>query len=352
MKDNDVVGTFQQSHSLYKPYKPVSNAAANEFSSGSDMAPAATDGLNMVDYSGINQKSYDAIMGDKTGKYAGAVPAKVVAPEAAAPAVAPAAATPTTSAPSENMKDLKNLGAEAANQFVGTMQAKGNLKRNEYENDVKYFLEQGKYWFDKEQDLRPDIDKYMAMAPSAKESLQSSTLTGGKANDAVKWSQGPINQLVEKALTAGGNKDWEGVGEYTTNKALEGAVQGFMTNGWKGAVAGAVLQTVMAAFTYGGAIEEDKKNEEVWRQKAEQDLRDWTVARNRRIVANQNAAKEKQKSAVAANKNEKKLDSDMKRVRMIASRDAMKNMLTNAGSISLSRRNARLQRLGGMRNAA
>lgn len=261
---------------------------------------------------------FETILKDTTGKYIGSIPkigqnavlGKMYQPQ------------------KQNTGDSRFATiAKGVGEAVGEIsQANANLARTEYENDLRYWQDQGKYWFDPNADIKPELDEYLDAMPSSVESLMSGSMF---------IPDGLAEKLGDGAL---------GATAYIHAKAGEGAAKGASMGGWWGALVGAAIGGISGAFSWGGAKREDKKMKERARKEYEKRLKEWTVNRNKRIVAQKNASYQKQ----LALRNKSKQEQEMKEQKKLGSamdkRSRMEQVLQNAGSLSRKENLNRIQR--------
>lgn len=298
---------------------------------------------------GYDPEFINTLLDDTTDKYIGSVP-KIGGASKVGEINATITADGKTSPIS--VKEVAGTAAKQAGAAVAeTSQAMANLSRNEYESDIRSWLEKGKYWFDPNRDLKPDIDEFMAQMPSSTESLSQGTMTGGnldntKGGRAAHSVVEPTGFLLEKIVTAGGrNSEWKGAGEYIGNKAGQGAAAG-AGSGWQGAVIGAVIGMVEGIFTWGSAVAEDKKRKAEALAEYRRQLKEWTINRNKRLsqqanieYQNRMALTDKRKAAEKSGKAEKANNA-------ISRRNQIASLLMNSNNVSTQNRAQRLARWG------
>lgn len=193
------------------------------------------------------------------------------------------------------------------------VQADGTMRRNEYENDLRYWQEQGKYWFDPDADLRPDLEKYMSMMPSA---LESRGVLGDIANIATQTASG----------------------------AATGAQAGGGYGALIGAGVGGLIGAFQTIFGRSSARKEDEKNDARARAMYEKDLKDWTIKRLKRQQAQREARYEKQKAERAAVRDKTKAEAIEKAQRINQKRQQIAQAIMSAGKLGEANRKARMER--------
>lgn len=311
-----------------------------------------------VSYGDLNRETLYTIMNDQTGKYIGSKPTSAKLQDTTSQAYQsgqiPSAGqlAPDTKKTPVIGDVAKTAGTEVGKAVLDTVAAKANLAQDTLASDMRYWQEQGKYWFDKEQDVRPDIEKYLAEMPSSTGALVEGTMTGGTWSNGSNTGKGVSAAMLDPvgfAVGASGSKK----AEFVWNKTGEGAVSGAMTGGGVGAVVGAALGAIMSLFTWSASESQDKKNKELARIEMEKRLKEWTINRNNRLLnqrKNTIAETEAKKSVYEA---KKKAEQSEKNAMAISRRDSIRKAFENAGTIAKNKRMERGRRWGrSYRNAA
>jgi hypothetical protein len=334
--------------SLYRPStKPFTGAGSSNYGNGS-------------------QFSYDtllaAIQNDTTGKYIGAVPttktyANYVEKNPEVTGSAPI--EKQTAQPPKESNNTWQTALSAVQQSVAQLSKnQQNLARNEYNQEVADWEAQGKYWFDKNADLKPDLEAYMKDMPSSIDSLKEgswvTSLQDGNTDTAGEWlssvfinpaggkTDNDVASAILNPLNIPEQAGWvdEGMVNYVGGKAAEGAMGG----GFVGAIVG----IIDGIFSWNSAKDEDKKRKAKAKAEYERKLKEWTFNRTSRLVA-ANAQKEEQLAKIRSQqREEEKQEKEAKKQEKVQSissaRQNMINSLLNAGSISSENRNSRLKR--------
>lgn len=252
---------------------------------------------------------FEKLLNDTTGKYIGAVPPIGQNPKWK---------TQQPASPSKFGTAMQTIGSSpVTSQVLGgidqMVQAGGNMRRNEYENDLRYWQEQGKYWFDPNADIKPDLEQYLNMMPSA---LESRGVGGDVMNMVTQTAQG----------------------------AATGAQMG---GGW-GALAGGgtglLLGTFQTIFGRKAAREEDEKNRARAIAQYEKDLKEWTVRRLKRQKAESEARYQKQKADREARRDKEKVEEFEKGQRVGQRRQQLAQVILSAGKLSEAGRRANMER--------
>lgn len=244
---------------------------------------------------------------------------------------------------------MQVLPRNAAGELFSSLD---NASMNDYQNDVQFWTSQGKFWFDPNSEIKPDLDKYLDNMPSAVDSLRGhgvaalhkgDTNTAGEVlqnvfiNPAAAKTKNKAISYIINPLSAFDKIGGDGFAGYVGAKAAEG--------GMAGGAPGAVIGIVKGIFTWFSAKGEDAKNAEKARQEVEIAERDWTVKRNKRQVAEKEADFKNRQAAEAthaATEENKKDQAEAKKLQRISQgRAMMKNVLMNAGKGSQAYRDRR-----------
>lgn len=263
---------------------------------------------------------------------------------------------------------LKTAGSDGANktdngmgmtvtgqvsQEVGnTLQALENTAVNDYQNDLAYWQSQGKFWFDPNSEIKPDLDKYLDNMPSAVNALRDSsfnkvfhgrtdtptdaatTFLAPMINPAAVHNKNQTISTLMNPLNLLDRKAGSGFAGYVSSQAIKGAAGG-IGNGAVGAGVGAVVGVVKGIFTWFSAKGEDANNLKQAQQKYELDLQDWTVKRNKRLIAEKEADFKNRQIAEAeyavVEEGKKDKEEAKKLQRISQGRSMLKNVLMNAG---------------------
>lgn len=247
---------------------------------------------------------------------------------------------------------LKTITGEAGKAVGDTLTALENTAVTDYQNDLTNWVSQGKYWFDPNSELKPDLDKYLDNMPSAVDALRNSAFNKAfhgrtdTAPDAATTFLAPMinpaavhnkNQAVStlmNPLNLADRAAGKGFAGYVSSQAIKGAAGG-LTGGPKGIAAGAIVGVVKGIFTWFAAKAEDAANAKKAQEAYELSLREWTLKRNQRLIAEKEAdfknrqIAEAEYTVIEDNKKEK---AEAKKLQRIGEGRAMlKNVLMNAG---------------------
>lgn len=273
----------------------------------------------------------EKILQDQTGKYIGSLPKiggqtksatpKLETPASVAPLQAQAASNEVmntaNTAPTfkTNSSDLIPIASQVVQGVDSMVQAGKNMARNEYESDMRTYLEQGKYWFDPNRDLKPDLDEYLSEMPSSVDSLSPGR------------SAANIGLIAASGAATG---------------ASVGGPWGALIGGGAGLLVGAVEEL----FSWRSAKEEDRKNEARIKSEYEKKLKEWTIRKNRRLRDMRSQQYERRKAERQNKKMDKANDTAIKAQALADRRQQIANALMSAGSVSSAHQKARLARYG------
>jgi hypothetical protein len=198
-------------------------------------------------------------------------------------------------------------GLSAIGEFADSQK---NLKTNEYLTDVDYWQKQGKWWFDKNADYAPTLAEYSGNMPSAIEAINPTmNVLGGAAKGAA------------------------------TGMAIGGPVGATV-----GAGVGALVGVVESIFGMSSAKKQDAKNKERTINEYNQQLKEWTYARNKRFSEERAVSVERQQAGIraigAASKEIKKEKAMNKEDR----RQALIKSFLGAGLVGEKQRTSNIQR--------
>jgi len=238
--------------------------------------------------------------------------------------------------------------------------AQQNLARTQYENDVAEWEQKGKYWFDVNSNLKPDLEKYMEGMPSSVDSLKEGSWVtslqdgntdtageylssvfinpaGGKSgNDVADAILNPLNILEQAGWVD------EGMVNYVGGKAAEGAIGGGFV--------GAIIGVIDGIFSWNSAKKEDAKRKKAAQEEYERKLQEWTYNTNKRLADAHTKRNQEIEATSAAYRDKRKAEAKedkRQKISDIASvRKEMATALLNAGSVKEQNRNSRLARWG------
>ncbi len=219
--------------------------------------------------------------------------------------------------PRKSTEIAKGILGPVANTISDTITAMENAAVNDYQNDLQYWTAQGKYWFDPNSEVKPDIDSYLDLMPKATEALK-----GGPA--------GYIGTQVAKGAMSG----------------AAGGLAGGGVGAGIGAGVGAAVGLVKGIFTWFSAKKEDRENQERVQKEFERFEKEWTIRYNKRRLAKDQAHFEKRNQAMEQDsvkkQNEKERAEAKKASSIRENRALMKNALMSAGKAGQAYRDRRV----------
>jgi hypothetical protein len=161
--------------------------------------------------------------------------------------------------------DVAGAGADILSRIT---EGSGRAAFADYANDLDYWKSRGKYWFDPEYDITPELDEYMANMPSAVDALAKSQVTRGVAKSR-------------------GGKAFEIIHGTGAKRASEGFAVGSVLGplgGGIGAAVGGLVGLVEGIFGYKSAKEEDKKNKRRAIEEYKAELERWNKVREKKNI--------------------------------------------------------------------
>ncbi len=199
-------------------------------------------------------------------------------------------------------------GAQAAANTVQNVQ-QANVAQ--YNTDVDYWNQQGKWWFDKNAEFAPSFEDYAPNMPSA-----------------------------EKAVGGAGGAIGGGALKGAATGASIGAMTGNPVGIAVGAGVGALVGAIEGIFTLKAAQEADRKNLENSHNEYKKQLKEWTYSMNARLNQSKNTSEESQKGFIAqagqlsiSRKKEKAFTAEQKRQAILQS-------IMGSGDVAQSKRSA------------
>lgn len=98
------------------------------------------------------------------------------------------------------------VAGQVSQEMGNTLQALENTAINDYQNDLTYWQSQGKFWFDPNSELKPDLDKYLDNMPSAVDALRGSGMNALQKGKTDTFGEGAYNILLNPAAGNHSNK--------------------------------------------------------------------------------------------------------------------------------------------------
>jgi hypothetical protein len=256
-----------------------------------------------------------------------------------------------------NWKGALTSVQQAADSLSKSQQT---LARTEYESDVADWEQKGKYWFNVDSNLKPDLEKYMEGMPSSIDALKEGSWVtslqdgntdtageylssvfinpaGGKSgNDTADAILNPLNILEQQGWVD------EGMVNYVGGKAAEGAISGGFV--------GALIGIVDGVFSWNSSKDEDAKRKKAAQEEYERKLQEWTFATNKRLADAATARNKEIETTSAAYRDKRKAEATTEKNQKISdiasARKEMATALLNAGTIKDKNRATRLARWG------
>lgn len=257
-----------------------------------------------------------------------------------------------------NTTDTTNTTLPIAQGVIQSLnQSNGNAAQDRYNQEMTNWQNNEKYWFNPNSNLKPDIEKYMAQMPSSLESIKKGSwvngmqsksdagqiLSGGSIlNPAgVKLHDKPeiVNDLINP-LNVFDKWQGDGFANYVGSKAAEGALSSGLIGGLTGMIQG--------IFGWQSAKAKDAAIRAQKLAQYEQELQQWTVARNKRVLDEQNAELDRQRVARTTQGTIDKTNNETLAKNRVDSatvnRQQIANLLSSLGTQQQASRQAQIQR--------
>jgi hypothetical protein len=237
-------------------------------------------------------------------------------------------------------------GADYATEFIGSQaQANANMAANDYTQKIEEWKAQGKYWFDPNANLMPDLQSYLQEMPSAKDAMAGTTMTGEMLGQDTTASNAALGVM---SLGISGAFDDKQQAAHILSKSGERAVEGAGMGGWVGAIVGGVVGIVEGAFGWAEADKQDKEARKAAVAEYDRKMKEWTYLRNKRLLDQKNQYEAARRGARVAkresDKQEKETANTKKANAITQRRQQMIEALTSAGRIGQTERQQRIAR--------
>lgn len=244
----------------------------------------------------------------------------------AAARLQPEAPSPTKKASEYTKKDIARAGARMAGDFIESeTAARGQMASADYARQMQDYKQQGKYWFDPNATLEPDLEAYVAEMPSAVDALSDTTIAG------MFGSESKAGHVLSK----------------TGERAATGAIA-LSELGPVGAIIGGVvggaIGIVEGFIGWGDAEEQDAKTKRRLTREYQQKLREWQARRAQRISNYNDQLGQRQMQARLAYSKKREAEAEKEKVEKKAS--ASKNRAAIAAAIMQSGQAAAQSRSG------
>lgn len=238
--------------------------------------------------------------------------------------------------------EIASTAGDYASSLVGSAaEAKRQTSALDYAQKMAEYKDQGKYWFDPNATLEPDLDKYLSEMPSAVDALAKTTITGEMLGEGTSASNAALGIM---SLGISGAFDDKQEAAHILSKSGERALEGLAVGGWVGAIVGGVAGIVEGVFGWKDAEQQDKENKKRALSEYEKKLKEWQALRAKRIADynSQLAAQQFQNRMAASEK--RKLEEKEEKTDAAQRRKQMAAAIMNAGSASAASRASRVSR--------
>lgn len=248
----------------------------------------------------------------------------------------------TATIPSEDTISGMDVAGSVASGLTDQMAANKGMSAQKYASELEEWKAQGKYWFDPNADLMPDLQSYMSDQPSATKALTESTMFGGSTSDSAAAVFNPAG------LASGVFGEDADMVTYAEEKGVEGAIAGFATAGPWGALAGAAIGVIEGLFSWSAAEDEDKAVKAKALKEYNKKMQEWTYNRNKRLATQKEQYASAVKGARVAKREKDKAEKETKETKKANAaserRQAMISALSSAGNLSDANRQKRINR--------
>lgn len=240
-----------------------------------------------------------------------------------------------------SLGDYVQAGVETVGELADTQ---AGLAQDKRAKDLQRWKEDGKWWFDPDADVDQQLNEYLSEMPTATGALEEGLLIGGihNENEVAGYFLNPIAAIATKA---GADPN---MASYVSEQGGYGALEGFASSGWIGAIVGGLVGTLKGVFGWEAAVEEDKEARKRARTEYERRMKMWQAARTRRINEQQLAYESKRKQEGIIRRAGLEVKQERKKKERLATakeqRKAIINALTRAEKAGSSLRTARLGR--------
>jgi len=225
------------------------------------------------------------------------------------------------------------IGAGVVSDLV---QNNANQVANKYQQQLAQWKAEDKYWFDPNADLAPNLEGYLGEMPSSMDALMDARMLDFESEglqNTAQYMADPGTMSVKFLADLTGNKEaGEAIG-YAAESGNEGAVAGFASGGWVGAIVGGLIGIAEGFFGYSAAKDEDKEKEKVAKRKHEKALKEWTSRKNKRIYQANRVASERRQLKSQASREKATNKKKQKSADITAQRDAMVQSLMSGNTL-------------------
>lgn len=184
---------------------------------------------------------------------------------------------------------MKGVGTSVLSSAVSSLsQNMVDSNIRQYNEEFNNRINEGKYWFDPDNNVEPDVEAMLDELPTMTEALSDSTFTqgimskmydtdtkGGKARSAASYLTAthfdPLGQGIESML----GPEYDGMAEYVFHKTGERGLQGYASTGSPFGLLMGLVGVVEGIMTWNSAVEQDRERKNAARKAYEQALKKW-----------------------------------------------------------------------------
>ena len=179
------------------------------------------------------------------------------------PADGKSASDSSSGSSSGTASTMQSIGGIVSSAASSINQSLSNDAMASYNDKAQTAAQMNKYWFDPNNDVEPNLDQYLKQQPSATEALQKTewiknNTAQNVVGDLFDPGTGALRTITGNTGDTEKGKQWG----YAQNQGLQGAISGYSSGGWVGAIAGTVIGVIKGYFNYGSAMDAYKKRQE------------------------------------------------------------------------------------------
>lgn len=147
----------------------------------------------------------------------------------------------------------------------------------------KDWADQGAYWFDPNNDVKPDLEKMMQSMPSATDATYESSLF-------AKHEKNNYTDPIGFGIGRGGDKK----SQYIYATSQQAAIDGLLSGGnWLNMAIGGVMGIVKGIVTWDNAERLDAENRARLKSKYDEAVKNWSIRQNKKAAAQATETAEK-----------------------------------------------------------
>jgi hypothetical protein len=190
----------------------------------------------------------------------------------------PNASSNVSAAPVSGWENLGSTAATIGSAVLSNLsQTRSGYAAQRFQTDVETAAREQAAQFGPTTGMTPQF----VAPPSKRDELSSSTWLGGKTGE--RTGAGEVTALLWNPAGEIGNAEQRKAGAYIGEKAMQGALES-SGGGPIGTILGGVLGALQGVFGWSSAESEDKASQAKAHREYEQELMQWTMARNQQLA--------------------------------------------------------------------